>query len=272
MDCTRESVDEALKSIYSLLSQANDILEKYGGLRGNQYDYPEMQVEYCIESAFTHTLILLDRLNLARTYEQFRLIYDNAREDGFLKTKCGVDEPYLCRTAEIYGYLEAIGNTYNVQHDSSMVSKDLISILRSTLYSITDKKIFKEPPRNESEVHSRIEAVLKCIFPDLKHKPAITKPIKNFEPDTGLPSIRTLIEYKFISTQGDAKRISDEVLADTRGYISREWSNFIYLIYETSRIKPESEWKNLLEECEIRGNTKIIVLSGESVDISSGSS
>jgi len=105
---------------------------------------------------------------------------------------------------------------------------------------------------------------LRCVFPNLKHKPQLTKPIKNFEPDTGLPSIRTLIEYKFISNKLQAKTAAEEVLADTRGYISREWETFIYVIYETRRIKPESEWKQLLKECNVQ-NTEIIVLSGEPV-------
>jgi hypothetical protein len=32
-----------------------------------------------------------------------------------------------------------------------------------------------------------MEAILRCVFKDLKHKPPIGKAIKNFEPDTGLP-------------------------------------------------------------------------------------
>ena len=265
MDNTRNNIAESLKQIHVLLKEADEVFEKCPNLGNNQYDVPEMQVEYYIESAFTHTLVLLDRLNLSRTYDHIRVIFDKAREEGFLKSKFGVDEPYLFWSAKIYNYLEAIGNSYNVHPFSKLVSKEIVSILKSTLYSITDKKIFQNPPKNESEVHSRIEAVLKCIFPDLKHKPSISKPIKNFEPDTGLPSVRTLIEYKFISSQTDAKRILDEVLADTRGYFSREWESFIYLIYETLRIKPETEWRQMLEECGVPKNTQVLVLSGEPV-------
>ena len=175
----------------------------------------------------------------------------------------GVDEPFLKWPAIIYDFLMSIGNSYNIHPFTNLFSKDIISILRATLYSITDKSIFKNPPTSENEVHLRMEAVLKCVFPDLKHKPSINKPIKNFEPDTGLPSVRTLIEYKFVASQNDAKRITDEVLADTRGYFSREWEKFIYVIYEASRIKPESEWVQLLQECGVPSNTKIIVLPGE---------
>ncbi len=105
--------------------------------------------------------------------------------------------------------------------------------------------------------------MLRCVFPDLLHKPPIAKQIKNFQPDTGLPSIHTLIEYKFMSDQGEEKRIADEVLADTRGYVSDDWTNFIYVVYETKRIKPESQWRQLLRQSGVGADTDIVVISGE---------
>lgn len=260
-----DNLSESLKQIHDLLKKADDVFDEDRYRGREDYDVPEMQIDYYIESAFIHTLVLLDKLNLSRTYEQVRDAFEKAQEKGFRASQQGVDEPYLQWSAEIYGFLEAIGNSYNIHPFSNLVSKDIISILRATLYSITDKNIFDKPPARESEVHSRIEAVLKCVFPDLKHKPSINKPIKNFEPDTGLPSVRTLIEYKFISNQNDAKRVSDEVLADTRGYFSRDWERFIYVIYEESRVKPEPEWIQMLKECGVPGNTQILVLPGEQI-------
>ena len=87
-----------------------------------------------------------------------------------------------------------------------VVSRDVIEVLRATLYAITDANCFSGPPENESDVHNRIEAVMRCIFPDLQHKPPIPKSVKNFEPDTGLPSIRTLVEYKFIESKNDVRQ------------------------------------------------------------------
>ena len=63
--------------------------------------------------------------------------------------------------------------------------------------------------------------MLKCVFPDLKHKPVLTKQIKNFEPDTGISSSATLIEYKFLSRAEDVGPLADELLADTRGITLR---------------------------------------------------
>jgi hypothetical protein len=60
------------------------------------------------------------------------------------------------------------------------------------------------------------------------------------------------------------KRVVDEVLADTRGYSSKEWERFLFVIYETVRLKPEVQWRAMLRENNIPASTDVIVISGES--------
>jgi hypothetical protein len=89
------------------------------------------------------------------------------------------------------------------------------------------------------------------------------KPIKNFEPDTGLPEVNTLVEYKFVSTKEEVKRVADEVLADTRGYTSKDWNRFIFVIYETKRMKSEIQWTELMKASGVGEDTQVVVISGE---------
>jgi hypothetical protein len=221
-------------------------------------------VEYYIKKVFVYTLVLLEVKGLQKTYDRVGEIFEKAKKEGFFKKAMGSDEEdYLVWVEILRTYLDALGTSYNVIRPADIVTTDLVSVIEASLYSITDKLLFSRAPSNEAEVHARVEGVLKCVFPDLKHKPQLTKPIKNFEPDTGLPSVRTLIEYKFISTEDDAKIVSDQILADTRGYTSKDWENFLFVIYETHRIKPESKWNEHLRECGVDNNTKVIVLSGE---------
>lgn len=223
-----------------------------------------MIAEYHIEKAFISTLVLLETYSLNETYKKVDQLYTQAKSDGFLKSAMGIEDPYMVWGEYLQHYLDAISLSYDGNLHIGIISKDIISILKEMQYSITDSDLFDSPPLNETDVHKRIEGILRCLFPDLKHKPRLNKPIKNFEPDTGLPSIRTLIEFKFISEKLQAKTIVDEVLADTRGYISREWERFIYVIYETKRIKSEGEWKQLISECDVQ-NTEIVVISGEPI-------
>lgn len=119
------------------------------------------------------------------------------------------------------------------------------------------------PPKDEAEVHARIEGILKCHFSDLKTKPSITKPIKNFVPDSGIPSIRTLIEYKYVQTKEQARILVDQVLADTRGYHSTAWGSLVFVIYETHRVYSEDDWKRHLRECDLDDSFSVVVLQGE---------
>jgi len=150
------------------------------------------------------------------------------------------------------------------KEDSTKVTKDLLEIIRDIHYVITDPALYGSVPTSEADVHLRIEGILKCVFPQLKSKPVLTKQIKNFIPDTGIASLATLIEYKFLARKEDVPTIADEVLADTRGYTSPEWKRFLYVIYETKRIRTESDWNQFLREAEVPDSTRVVVLSGES--------
>jgi hypothetical protein len=169
---------------------------------------------------------------------------------------------YLVWPEKLRAFVRALNRTSGKLH-SNTVTKDVNEILRSCEYIITDRKIFSQLPACELDVHTRIEGILRAVFPDLRTKPQIDKPIKNFQPDTGLPSIKTLIEYKYVETKADVKRVSDELLADTRGYVSREWNQIICVVYETGRIESERKWKLHLRECGLTESVDIIVIRGE---------
>ena len=226
------------------------------------YENDRDDAAWHVEAAYTRMRILLEALGLP---EALRALQQSEAAAATNWTATGVEpsgEPYLVWGARLFQYVRAL-EIILAEPKSTIVAKDVIEILRATEYSITDKNCFENPPANEKDVHVRIEAVLRCVFPDLMHKPPIAKQIKNFEPDTGLPSIQTLIEYKFMRDQGEERRIAEEILADTRGYVSEDWKTFIYVIYETKRIKPEGQWRQLLRTSGLESSTEVIVISGE---------
>jgi hypothetical protein len=158
---------------------------------------------------------------------------------------------------------KAVVNAFYPQDDRTTIPKDLLQAIRYIHYVISDRHLFGRPPRDEKDVHLRIEGILKCFYPDLKHKPTLNKPIKSFEPDTGIPSIGTLLEYKFIGNKKEVPQVADQILADTRGYTSKDWQSFIYVIYETNRFQSEKDWNELLRQSDVPENTFVVVLSGE---------
>jgi len=163
--------------------------------------------------------------------------------------------PFTCTTREATFGTKA--------KDDHGIERDLHDILRNMEYTIADPRVFGGPPSGETQLHLRAEAILRSVFgSEVLTKPPIPKTIKNFVADTGIPSAETLIEYKFIGSQRDLGQIVDEVLADTRGYTSRNWNHFVFMIYEVERFKSEAQWNRLLSECDSADRTTAIVVRG----------
>jgi hypothetical protein len=218
--------------------------------------------EWHLHLAYTSLLSLAETLGLPRLCDEIAKTYEEAKQKLTALGSTPDSEPYSLWAVPARRYVRALQMTL-LTEPSRTITRDLESILRASTYSITDRTVFTSPPRNEADVHRRVEAVLRCVFPAIVHKPRLAKPIKNFEPDTGIPTIETLIEFKYLSQASQVATVADEILADTRGYTSKEWKSFIYAIYETSRFRSESEWMQLLRHCEVPSSTSVIVLSGD---------
>lgn len=255
-----ENIHQAITRLKASLISAGNLFVEYI-FTGDEWQNPSWNIEKC----FLQLLTIVESLGLAKLHEMVLTEYKNAKETkgGFLVSITTPDgEPFSKTISRLRQFLSTIEQFYP-SDEPTKITKDLLQIIRDIHYTITDKVLFGSVPQGEKDVHIRIEGILKCIFPDLKHKPTLTKPIKNFEPDTGIPSIETLIEYKFLSRPDDVGTIADEVLADTRGYTSKDWKYFVYVIYETNRFRREKEWVQLLRQSGVPDNTTIVVLSGE---------
>jgi hypothetical protein len=230
-------------------------------ITGDDWDKPSWNIEAC----FIQLLTVLEALGMPELRNNVYAEYTEIKASslGFSeKAPTPEDQPYSAILSRIRRYILAL-KALLPSNKHTTVTKDLLDIIRNVHYVITDKAVFPDVPQNEKDVHLRIEAILKCVFPDLKHKPSLSKQIKNFEPDTGIPSLETLIEYKFLSRKEDIGAIADQLLADTRGYTSKDWERFLYVIYETNRFRTESDWNQLMRDSGVPMNTTVVVLSGE---------
>lgn len=138
----------------------------------------------------------------------------------------------------------------------------LLEILGRAEYYITQTSIFKSAPRSEKDVHTRIEGLLRCVYSDLQTKPRIARVIKSFEPDTEIPSLKALIEYKYITSHAEGKIVVDQVLADISGYYSLDHDKIVFVIYETSRVFPQADWDRMIRECNPQSRIECVVIRG----------
>jgi hypothetical protein len=228
---------------------------------GDAWAEPSWLIEACFLQllAATEALALIEFRRLV--FEEYSKI--RASTSGFTDSEYDPEgEPHSTVLSTIRRFLWGL-KVLLPSDKHTTVTKDLLDIIRNIHYVITDTSVYPSVPENETDVHVRIEAVLKCVFPDLKHKPTLSKQIKNFEPDTGISSIATLIEYKYLSKKADVGVIADQLLADTRGYNSKDWEKFLYVIYETNRFKTEADWNQLMKDSGVPPNATVVVLSGE---------
>lgn len=254
------NVKEAIRIVKAQIAQADSYFEEWYTM-DNEYKDPSWLIEVC----FIQLLAITEILTLEEIRKMVQLEYVEMKnsKEGFTAAKRDPEgEPYSAALSRIRRYVRAL-DAFFPKEDSTTVTKDLLQIIRDIHYVITDEALFQSVPSCENDIQLRIEGILKCVFPDLKHKPALTKLIKNFEPDTGIPSLETLIEYKFLSKKVDVPLIADQILADTRGYTSRDWNRFLYVIYETNRFRTEKDWNLFLEQSGVPKNTTVVVLSGE---------
>jgi hypothetical protein len=254
------NIKEAIHNLRIKISEADRSFDDWI-MTDDEYKNPSWLIERC----YIQLLAIAEALELEEFRKMIQVEYDKIKisKDGFSEFGHTPDgDPYSLSISIMRRFVYALGSFFP-KEDHTIITKDLLQIIRDIHYVITDKVLFRTTPSNENDIHLRIEGILKCVFPDLKHKPSITKQIKNFEPDTGIPSIETLIEYKFLSSKEDVPTIADQVLADTRGYTSREWNHFLYVIYETNRFRTEKDWNQLLIQSGVPENTSIVVLSGE---------
>jgi hypothetical protein len=254
------SIQTVVHNLDEQVTKASSLFEAWM-LTSDQWTEPSWLIEVC----FLQLLAGLEALGLTEFRGLAYAQYKKARDSPSGFTESGHDpegEPHSHVLATIRQFLWAL-KALLPSDKHTTVTKDLLQIIRNIHYSITDKSVFPDVPKNEKDVHVRIEAILKCVFPDLKHKPTLSKQIKNFEPDTGIPSLTTLVEYKYLSRKEDVGPIADQLLADTRGYMSRDWERFLYVIYETNRFRTEADWNQFIKESGVPPNTTVVVLSGE---------
>jgi len=261
-------VDQALSAIRALAWKASSLVGEdvdYWHETGREPEYSKVpQVAEAIEIAFLQLLALSETLGLKALGETILATYREAREVGLGKFEWFEDHSaWSLWSGPVQQFADAIEAVFGTkQPTAGAVFTDLLTLLKNTQNAITDKRCF-QPPKNEAEVHDRIEVILKCVYPDLLRKPPLSKPVVNFIPDSGIPSISTLIEYKFMSEEGQAGQIANEILADTRGYAESGWGRIVFVIYETKRFKTPHEWQQLLFSCGLKTNIQLIVLHGE---------
>lgn len=262
MPPSKKYIANAVRVIETRLNHASNSGENWAFYHGDEWD--ELAFKANLEDAWTLLVDLVERLGHTEFLEAVRSDYEECKEKP-TASAMGPDEPYLVWTGYCSNYLGIIKDIYLYEPPKTFDSAELtqlIELVRNSEYHISSRNAFGWVPLREEDVHQRLEGVLKCSYPDLISKPPIAKPIKGFVPDSGIPSLGALLEYKFIESEEYAKTVVDQMLADIGGYQCDGYGFFVFVIYETSRLFSESDWKAAVSAAKPRNPIEVVILRG----------
>jgi len=176
--------------------------------------------------------------------------------------KSGISEDVNEKAAIIW---IAVSESISTDIESCLLSPHYVSAILSRFESAMkrwryDSDKLKKPIRwpivSEREVQDILWLVLRSYFDDLIDEEALPKFGHKFhKPDFAIPSLRLLIEVKYIYQKDDFKKIEQEIMVDTVAYLSntQNYDRILVFIYDESSSVQEHETtrKDLIKREEI---------------------
>ncbi len=118
-------------------------------------------------------------------------------------------------------------------------------------------------PTKEADIRRVMHSHLEAMFPDYSRTATVTKPLMSFHADGGVPSLRALIECKFVPSATSVSTAVHGLTEDLSGYGgSREWRHFYSVVYLTAPFATEGQFSRALGASGNAGNWTTILVTG----------
>ncbi|MFZ4800044.1 MAG: hypothetical protein ACOYMA_21320 [Bacteroidia bacterium] len=139
----------------------------------------------------------------------------------------------------------------------------LEQILRGTPKMLSDRNL---TPSNEAEVRNEVYKVLIHVFPDTVREIPIAKVSKTYKPDIGVKRIKSAVEYKFVTSDKEAKVAIGGIFEDIQGYEgSADWTTFYAVIYMTDNFLTQDQVEAEFLLSNVPHHWKPIVVFGKGI-------
>lgn len=184
---------------------------------------------YYIEKVFLDTALLAERLGAP----QFAALIESERKSRRKLTKhvyTDHDElphfPHLARARSHFQSLRALTDA------AATTAHDVLeTMLKNTAKVIVQQGV---APDNEAKVRNAMLEALKVGFEDVFKEVPIAKLFKTYKADIGVPSLRAVIEYKYVRSLAEMDACLEGIYADMKGYGGDDaWRNFYAVFYMT---------------------------------------
>lgn len=191
----------------------------------------EEYVEYLVRIAYLSLLAFLDKYKMKEVSKYLVNLWTIKHSDNLLEGHFSnfADEPLLTATGTLW---EVISGIENVVHKTKEEEPLKHEVRIKTLLERIPEAAFRLGINfeQESDLDKIAEALLIPIFPDINSNPSLTISESFRSPDSAIPSISTLLEYKFIKSKTAVCKIVDEMQADIRNYAQEPWKNLLFVV------------------------------------------
>jgi hypothetical protein len=165
---------EVLAGIRDSIEEADTAFFKFVNTGNSDYrDEQQEIVAYFLDRAFLELKVFLEAKGILQMLRDVAAGHARAAED-FMKSKMTPwGEPDSFWVGYLRKYLRAVDTNFGSTSPST-VTKELLDILRATLYSITDPNCFPSLPGNETDVGESTQIIVMSGEP-VSGKPAREK-------------------------------------------------------------------------------------------------
>lgn len=118
---------------------------------------------------------------------------------------------------------------------------------------------------DEATLDRFAETILHGTYPELNSNPSVELPISYTLPDTGIPNIGLLIEYKYLRSESDfTQHLRDEMQADVRNWAgTQKWAGLIFCVYQQRVFfSEESIYKTLTKDSTTFKHLSVVLITG----------
>lgn len=178
-----------------------------------------------------------------------------------------VGEPVLLSTFPLYDMIRTIRELYLPEQpiETSIFESEWTNVRKILSNLPLCATTFNYEVSNEAELDRFAETILRGMYPELNSNPSINLPISHTLPDSGIPNLKLLIEYKYIRSESDfSEHTRDEMQADVRNWAgTEEWTGLIFCVYQQrSFFSEESIRETLIKDSTTFKHLSVVLITG----------
>ncbi|MBC3435847.1 hypothetical protein HU735_10525 [Pseudomonas sp. BW16M2] len=255
-------IDEQLSDAWGSVYKLQTLSEYIDPQSDTNEDYDEEETYFLskIERLHLSISLLIESLGYTQLLQEYKLGYSkhSTKSASFSITRDGdYHSDTLAFFWRYHKSVSALINSNSVDTDERKQRTLLAAILRNTSKIVHDHQV---SPTSEAEVRNCVYKLLTHVFPDTLREVPVPQVTKTYKADLGIPSLKAAIEYKYATTEEEAKKVIGGFYEDMRGYAgSEDWKHFFAVVYmskpfftieqiraEFARVGVDSSWSPIL--------------------------